>query len=80
MFLHFCKQASYPGPLWVGATSEWLGDMPTPIEVTQQVEKATNQNTNTDLIAKYMTSRYLEKFGNTRKRKNVTDQQMLGRC
>ena len=32
-----CFQASYPGPLWVGATSDWLGDMPTPIEVTQQV-------------------------------------------
>ena len=57
----FCTQASYPGPLWIGATSEWLGDMPTPIEVTQQVEKATNQNTNTD----YMKSQYLVKFGNT---------------
>merc|ERR1712037_1013347 len=32
-------QASYPGPLWVGATSDWLGDMPTPIEVTQQINK-----------------------------------------
>jgi len=32
-------QASYPGPLWIGATSDWLGDMPTPIEVTQQINK-----------------------------------------
>jgi len=32
-------QESYPGPLWVGATSDWLGDMPTPIEVTQQISK-----------------------------------------
>jgi len=30
-------QASYPGPLWIGSTAEWLGDMPTPIEVTQQI-------------------------------------------
>ena len=33
-------QASYPGPLWIGSTAEWLGDMPTPIEVTQQVSKS----------------------------------------
>ena len=34
---HCCVQAAYPGPLWVGATSEWNNDMPTPFEVSAQV-------------------------------------------
>ena len=39
-------QASYPGPLWIGSTAEWLGDMPTPIEVTQQVSKSQKKKVN----------------------------------
>ena len=31
-------QEHYPGALWVGATSEWLNDMPNPIEIGGQIK------------------------------------------
>ena len=36
-------QAAYPGSLWVGATSDWANEMPTPFEVTQQVRGRRNR-------------------------------------
>jgi len=42
-------QAAYPGALWVGATSDWNGDMPTPMEVTDQINKCINGAANMGL-------------------------------
>jgi len=36
-------QEFYPGSLWVGATTEWLGDMPNPIQIGGQIDDCITQ-------------------------------------
>jgi len=47
-------QEHYPGPLWVGATENWLNDMPNPIEIGGQIsacmEAAEEQGLSTEFI------------------------------
>merc|ERR1711915_437104 len=47
-------QEHYPEPLWVGATTEWLGDMPNPIEIGGQINdcisKAEGQGLDTSVL------------------------------
>ena len=47
-------QEHYPGSLWVGATSEWLSEMPNPIEIGGQVttclDKAAEAGYSTETI------------------------------
>ena len=47
-------QENYPGSLWVGATTDWLSDMPNPVEIGGQItkckDKAAEAGYSTDVI------------------------------
>ena len=35
-------QYHYPGSLWIGATTEWSGDFPNPLEIGSQISECTD--------------------------------------